>query len=549
MSLAVKLLKTAYKNAARLKSKPKTENLASLFEKRTSQARRTYSAVAAQGTSNSEQVVLKEHGLSEIMSEAVHKPTQIGQTPVYSPLKPELPEHYIKVEGQIIPCERDVRGKVITDYKIVPSKDNPNLKYVHFIDKEGHMVGARIPVERTSKMTRTEYIKYLDDLKKNPRPQVTTPTEPQETWLEKTIKGLKAPNGTTKQIVKLDDDGNTIVRFLDKDGYFIRKVKINPDGHVLEYSNYRTMVSSQGMKDAHLSYRYPNGSTCSSRPGEQLIGDAKFDEKISNYMHVKEESRYILDSKGEVARSIQTRRFTPHEYGRVSETSVITTVDSRSMGGGRFVEDVVITKGDKRFSRSYWFDQKSGNVHTMDGWCKGLTKEEIELIKSDPYLASRYYNDPLDFIRAEKFNGYKTQGLRDKSTPLTFDPPNGSESGYYQHGRDFGGTILGRRINVTPSNVSRDDKPWMVNILHHEPRHGYQCQMVDDLNAGLLQGEEKAQAEIFRNNFRNYTSPDLDHARYMAQPVEADAYRIGDAAQKQFVDNGKKIDSIFFDVA
>mgnify|MGYP006916030944 CR=1 FL=1 len=548
MSLTVGLFKTTYKGAGRFIKKSIPKKLTTLFEKRTSQ-NRIYSAANAQGTDKANEVVLKEHGLSEIMTESAHTPTKIGQTPVHSPLPPELPEHYIKVEGQIIPCEYDVRGNVVTEYKIVPSKDNPNLKYVHFIDKEGHTVGAKIPVERTSKMTREEYMKYLDDLKKNPRPQVTAHAQPQETWLEKTIKGLKAPKGTAKQLVRLDDEGNTIVRFLDKDGYFIRKVKVNPDGHVLEYSNYRQLVSGQGIQDAHLSYRYPNGSTCSSRPGEQLIGDAKFDEKMSNYMHVREESRYILDTKGEVARSIQTRRFTPHEYGKVSETPVITTVDSRSMGSGRFVEDVVITKGDKRFSRSFWFDQKSGNVHTMDGWCKGLTKEEIELIKSDPYLASRYYNDPLDFIRAEKFNGYKTQGLRDKSTPLTFDPPNGSESGYYQHGRNWGGTIFGRRINVTPSNVSRDNKPEIVNILHHEPRHGWQHQMVDDLNAGLIQGEQKAQAEIFRDNFRNYTSPDLDHARYMAQPVEADAFRVGDAAQKQFEQNGKKIDHIFFDVA
>ena len=546
MSLTVKLLKTAYKNVGKFTPKPKTKTLASWFKEKKIPPARTFSGATAQGTEQAEQVVLKEHGLSEIMTESAHNPTKIGQTPVYSPLKPELPEHYIKVEGQIIPCERDVRGNFVTEYKIVPSKDNPNLKYVHFLDKEGRMVGARIPVERTSKMTKEEYMQYLEELKKKPKVQTQTPIEPQETWLEKTIKGLKAPKGTAKQLVSLDDEGNTIVRFLDKDGYFIRKVKVNPNGHVLEYSNYRQLVSGQGMKDAHLSYRYPNGNTCSSRPREQLIAEAKFDENISNYMHIREESRYILDSNGEVARSIQTRRFTPHEYGRVGETPVITTVDSRSMGGGRFVEDVVITKGDKRFSRSYWFDQKSGNVHTMDGWCKGLTKEEIELIKSDPHLASRYYNDPLDFMRAEKFNSYKTQGLRDKSTPLTFEPPNGSEGGYYQHGRDWGGTIWGRRINITPSSVNHNNKPWMVNILHHEPRHGWQHQIVDDLNAGLLQGEERTQAEIFRNNFRNYTDIDLDYARYMAQPVEVDAYQVGDAAQKQFEQNGKKIDNIFF---
>lgn len=549
MSYVVKLLKFAYKNVNKLSTKVKTKTFGNLFEKHTNQVRVYYAA--SQGSEKAEQIVLKEHGLSEIISEGIHKPTKIGQTPVYSPLKPELPEHYIKVEGQIIPCERDVYGNIVTEYKIVPSKENECLQYVHFIDKNGHIVGARIPVERTSKMTREEYIQYLSELRNKPKVQTTVPVELQETWLEKTIKGLQEPKGTVNKLVRLDDEGNTIVRFLDKNGAFIRKVKINSDGQILEYSNYRTLVSGQGVKDSHLSYKLPNGNTSSSRPAEQLIGEAKFDESMSNYMRIREESRYILDCNGEVARTIQTRKFTPHEYGKIGDALTTTTVDARAMGDGKFVEDIIITKGDKRFARSYWFDQKSGNVHTMDGWCKGLTKEEIELIKSDPFLASRYYNDPLDFIRVEKFNGYKTQGLRDKSTPLTFDPPSGSEGGYYQHGSNWGGRIFGRRINLTPSCVTaHNNKSWMVNILHHEPRHGYQHQLVDDLKAGMLEGEEKAQAQIFKDNFADYkTREKHGYKAYREQPVEDDAYRVGDAVAEQFKKNGERIDHIFFDVA
>ena len=71
--------------------------------------------------------------------------------------------------------------------------------------------------------------------------------------------------------------------------------------------------------------------------------------------------------------------------------------------------------------------------------------------------------------------------------------------------------------------------------------------MVDDLNAGLLQGDEKAQAEIFANNFDHYISINTDYEGYMNQPVEVDARHYGEIAERQFKEFGEKIDKIFFD--
>ena len=543
----------------------------SASQSRIPQTSNAYSSAGSQGT---EQAVLKEHGLSEIMSETVHSPSKIGQTPVHSPLVPKLPEHYIKVEGQVIPYEYDVHGKLAASYKITPSKSNEYTeifetryidgkpervslgqgKYVQFYSADGQMVGARIRVPRTSKMTREEYTQYLEELKKNPpKAQTITPKGPVETPLEKSIKGLVEPQRTVERMIRLDEDGNTIVRFLDDKGSFLRKVKLNPDGRVLEYTNFRTLVSARGLQhDGYLSGQLPSGGRYTSAlnsdtPIEQL---QQFDEAASKYMRIREQTRYILDSNGEVYRTVQTRRFMPHINGKQSEKNVIQTIDARSLGDGRFVEDIIIANGDKRFARSFWFDQKSGNVHQMDGWCKGLTKEEIELIKSDPFLASRYYNDGLDFVRAEKFNAYKTQNLRDKQTPLLFDnPSNIDELGHYSHGRPyFGGQSWDRHINMTPSHVINGYKEKFINTIHHESRHGFQHQMVDDLNANLLKGEEKAQAQVFADNFAHYRRPrDDGFDAYWKQPVEVDARKAGEAAQKQFEENGKKIDNIFFD--
>lgn len=562
---------TGLKYSSKLKTNVINFSKNSATPSRISQTTNTYST-AAQGTEKAEQFVLKEHGLSEIMSDTVHTPTKIGQTPVHSPLAPKLPEHYIKVEGEVIPYEYDAQGRLATSYKITPSNPREYTeifetrfvdgkpervslgsgKYVQFYDEEGRKVGARIKVQRTSIMTREEVAQYLEDLKKNPpKAQSVIPKTPVETPLEKSINGLNEPQRTAQRLIKLDEDGNTIVRFVDDKGYFLRKVKLNPNGEVLEYTNFRTLVSGQGINGGGFLTGQQNGCSYSSvLTGEHPIESVQqFDEVASRYMRVREQSRYILNSKGEVERTIQTRRFTPHIHGNQSGEPVQTLIDARSMGHGKFVEDVIITKKDKRFSRSFWFDQKSGNIHQMDGWCKGLTKEEIELIKSDPFLASRYYNDGLDFARAEKFNAYNTQNLRDKETPLLFNnPTSSSELGHYRHRRSWVPWETSH-INMTPDHIVNGSRGSVVDTMHHESRHGFQHQMVDDLNKNMLQGEEKAQAQIFADNFARYNCPEKGIDAYFKQPVEVDARKAGEAAQKQFDENGKKIDNIFFSIA
>lgn len=504
------------------------------------------STVATHSVDEAGNVVLKEHGLSEIMSETFHKPSIIEQTPVHSPIRPELPEHYVKVEGQIFEYPAEIQWDFklkkhvvnkATRYEITQSKDGVNY-YIQFYDDLGYQIGARQEVRHASSKTKLEIAQMFEELKNRPKAPKPTSTTPVETWVEKTIKGLAEPKGSVSRRIALDDEGNTIVRFLDDKDSFIRKVKIDPSGTVLEYTNFRTLMSGQGIDDAYYGGNFAGGSFSSRLRDETLLSEVSFDELKSEYMRIREQSRYILDFDGNVARTIHTRRFTPHIKGKVGETPIIITVDTRSMNNGKFVEDVVLTKGDKRFSRSFWFNQKTGSVHYMDGLCNGLTKEEIELIKSDPYLASRYIGDGINFVRTEKFNSYRAQNLRDKQTPIYFDPPHGNELGYYSHSG---------HINLTPSTVRSDNKPSLVNTLNHESRHGFQHQMVDDLNAGLLQGNEKAQAEMFADNFSHYKSLDSDFDGYWNQAVEVDARHHGEAAKKQFEEFGEKINKIFFD--
>lgn len=505
------------------------------------------SAIASHSVDEAGNVVLKEHGFSEIMKETVHTPTPIGQTPVHSPIRQSLPEHYVEFEGQFfeyptmtswdLKLQKMVTTKA-THYEITQAKDGINYQ-IKFYSDTGYLIGTKKCL-RASKMSKQEMEQIIEELKKRPKGQNPTSTTPVETWVEKTIKSLAEPKGAASRRIILDEDGNTIVRFLDDKDSLIRKVKIDPNGRVLEYTNFRTMFSNQGISNANLTRR----GLSSYFKGEMEPDAIPYVEEMSTYMRVREQSRYILDFDGNVTRSIQTRRFTPHIKGKIGETPTIVEIDTRSMSDGRFVEDVILTRGDKRFSRSFWFDQKTGSVLHTDGWCKGLTKEELELIKSDPYLASRYIGDGLDFVRTEKFNAFKTQGLRDKQTPLTFNvPDNPNEMGHYWH---YG---LARHINITPATAVNGLRGRVVNTLHHEPRHGFQFQMVDDLNADLLQNGERVQAEIFAENFRNYKKPEIHgHEAYSSQPVEVDARHYGEIAQRQFEEIGEKIDRIFFDI-
>lgn len=566
--MGLKLLKCAIRQGkCTLPNRITAKTTKLFFGNKQAKAVQTFSASASEGAQKAEQSVLREHGLSEIMTESAHTPTKIGQTPVHSPLKPELPEHYIKVEGQIIPYEYDMKGNLAASYTITPAKEGEYIelfetrhflvdgvmqhervsigpgKKVQFYNDAGYGLGAVIKIPRTSKMTKEEYIIAIENMKKKPKAQTVTPTEITETLLERRIKDLEIPKGTVSQRIALDDEGNTIVRFIGEKDNFIRKIKLSPEGHVLEYTNFETKLSNIGIGDAYLSRKESNCSfTCRVNNEIPIDQAPSFDEATSVYTRINKQSRYILDSNGNIARTIQTSKYTPHKCGQIKTgEQAVSTVDTRSMGDGKFVEDVTITKGDKRFSRSFWFDQKTGEVHQMDGWCKGLTKEELELIKSDPFLASRYYNDGLDFVRAEKFNAYKTQNLRDKQTPLTFKAPESAlEAGHYQH------SIFGHHINITPDFAVNGSRSRVVNTMHHEPRHGFQHQMTDDLNASLLKGEEKAQAEIFADNFAHYSRPEDNFWAYWEQPVEVDARRAGEAAEKLFEKNEEKINRIFF---
>ena len=565
--LAVKLSEKFVPQCGRMIQNSKKVVPLNLFETCATKTGKACASAVSQGAEKAEQVILKEHGLSEIISETAYTPVRIGQTPVHSPLRPKLPEHYIKVEGEIIPYEYDAHGKLATSYTITPSNPYEYMeltttrhfevngemqheivslgqgKKVQFYSEDGLKVGAVIKVPRTSKASKEETLQWIEELK-NKRQAYTRSAaniEPTESWLEKTIKSLQSPKGAVDKVVKLDGEGNTVVSFLDKNGSFMRRVHINPDGHVVEYSDFSMLVSGQWMEDACLGVHIRNGLSSTGRlRSERLLEEVQFEERMSKYMQVRAKSRYMLDYDGNVTRTIQTRKLTPHEYGKIGEEPIITTVDTRSMGNGKFVEDVVITRGDKRFEQSFYFDQETGNVHRMDGWCKGLTKEEIEILKSDPFLASRHYIDGLDFVRVEKFNAYKMQGLRDKQTPLTFTvPTDPGELGHYKHRN-------GRHINLTPKLVKRGQHSEIVSVEHHEPKHGFQHQMVDDLDAGLLQGEEKAQAEIFRDEFSHYHAPEQGFDKYYNQEVEADARRAGEYAQKQYEEFGKKTRYIFF---
>jgi hypothetical protein len=68
-----------------------------------------------------------------------------------------------------------------------------------------------------------------------------------------------------------------------------------------------------------------------------------------------------------------------------------------------------------------------------------------------------------------------------------------------------------------------------ANTLAHEGRHAYQQWAVDLDHPGFH--DNAAEVDAWRENMKpeNYVRPEQNYRRYLSQPVEADAWRYGDA--------------------
>lgn len=456
------------------------------------------------------------HGLEEIVVEArlmdkggmiTHEGARISHPAPVSAMYPDAP--HVVVGGKVFYYVDKLginRSAVRHEITRLPNGD---IK-IKFFDKTGAYTVETIKYDpKTRPITdKNEIAKLLEEARNKPQ----KPVEVLPEITEPHFQGFKKPKGATSCARITASDGTSTVTFRDKDGNLLREIKCDKSGYPVEYTNYeRSFENING----YISYG-PNGESL------PIPGRCKYDEVVRK-------STYRINDS-EVLSTTQIREVTPHNHAYTGKT-IKSTVERR----GSF-EEVTIESGDKRINE---FFVKTGATHKgrlAGTHAKGLTKEEIELIQSDPYLSSRYYNDGDEFIESIKPTLFEQEGIRNPEfTRFTFEPPvkKGEGGCYYPKAIGWGKTErLGGRINVIPANVNSTNKAHTVNVVAHETRHGHQFDIMEDGMNGKLVGEEKKFADELQDACDNYVDPDVDYDGYWKNKMETDARQRGEEAEE-----------------
>ena len=443
-----------------------------------------------------------EHGYSEILS-GIQYERQITQEVLSQTFNQPFIKS-IKINGIKIPCPVvDTAGIKcpLQKYKII---EKDNFTFIQFYN-DITPFGQPVPLIQDSE--RIKYIKYmLEKLQKN------------EIVLQKDFCGFKIPKNTTPVLVEYGENSSALF-FKNAKEQPVRKILLDSDGKPKEYTDYFYFKDDRG----------------------EFFQYATAAESQSTYFDTRAASRYVLNDNGTVKLMENTSTAVRHHFGQILEP-VHTRIITRYTGGGKVWEDLTISSGNKQFQRSFIYSSKTGNRYQMDGVCFNLTEDEILLIKSDPYLASRYYNDLIDVARTEKFNALKAQKVNDKKTHISFIIPEDFRQNGYYHRLDRDSGI----INITPfEGYASNLKKWITGTLHHESRHAKQHDLIQKLKANELFGEDKAKAQQYAYEFQHYISPDKDLEGYLAQTIEHEAHNIGNNIRNQFNQHAHNINSIF----
>lgn len=397
---------------------------------------------------------------------------------------------------------------------------------VKFFDKNNKWVDAVQKIKNSDKFCKRKIDKEaLEKLSKTDVFAIQHNTPDLAEITEPHFLGFRKPVGPTSCCRLPQKDGSSIVRFRNSDGEILREIKCDKSGYPIEYTNYERC------------YENLHGQITKAPDGTYLpvIGKCNFDEVI------KKNTYRINDS--EVLSTTQIREVTTHNGNRVSPTFK-TKVERR---GSKF-EEVTIESGDKRINEFFvtlGADRKSRLVFDNS---KNLTKEEIRLIQSDPYLSSRYYNDGVEFVNSSSPITYGNEGIRNpERTLITFEAPHRTECGYYMaNPRSWTQSEkLGGRINMTPSYVEKGARGDVLNTQAHETRHAHQYDIMEDNQQGKLHGSDKIFADKLEYARDNYVSAKKDYEAYRNNFMEVDARARGEEVQDLFNTHGENQRRIF----
>ena len=491
----------------------------------------TTRGVVQAATSSSSQTAnqITRHGLEEIVVEArlmdkggiiTHEGARISHP---APVRARFNEPHVIVRDQVFYYSNKIGPNGCAVRHEITRLPNGDIK-IKFFDKNNEWVDSVETIKynpNTRPITdKDEIAKLLEEARKKP----SKPAEVLPEITEPHFQGFKKPKGATSCARITASDGTSTVTFRDKDGNLLREIKCDKSGYPVEYTNYeRTYENIKGrvIKDEHGIYI-------------PVAGESRYDEVVMS-------STYRINDL-EVLGTKQIKEVTHHDCQRIGKTFK-TTVERR----GSF-EEVTIESGDKRINEFFFSSGAASKGRLASNSATGLTKEEIKLIQSDPYLSSRYYNDGTDFVESSSPIIFAEEGIRNPSrTVITFEPPNKNEYGYHQANPvPWGATERrGGRINITPSHAQESSRGRVINTEAHETRHAHQYDIMEDRKNHKLSGEEKEFADKLQDARDHYVRPEDDYDGYYNNLMEVDARQAGEKAEQIFDRHGEIQRKIF----
>ena len=207
------------------------------------------------------------------------------------------------------------------------------------------------------------------------------------------------------------------------------------------------------------------------------------------------------------------------------------------------ITEKVKGKIDKQFKRQTAYNQENEILED------NITHSGIELkgnfifenLKKDKYFHGRFM-DMKSFITSFRKTFLKNQNVEsDMPVEVRWTPFSKASAIYNEKEKRI--IVSDGSKEFIERNISQ-----MINNLNHESRHAWQYEMVEKLDKGLLTDSKDIElAKKFKENFEHYISVGRNGTfeEYKTQPIEADAYNVGDKCNIQYNKVSDYLTSLF----
>lgn len=270
-------------------------------------------------------------------------------------------------------------------------------------------------------------------------------------------------------------------------------------------------------------------------------GDNLTSKTINTYNHSYDNYRKISRltySNGKIVQDIQEQfGLNSKANNLLGHTKLTITKDNTNARHEHQVFETFTKKSqDRRFLETN--AQRDSKSRMINKTLKGNI-EDLDSLKSDPYLYIRNYNDN-DFLNAASNYAKNVQQVKDRSINISNE-----QIGAFTYG-DSRSLPFEKRVRVDVAKHSSRGE--VIDTINHELRHQYQDKLQEkqgiinytlNRDSAKLSKKENKQARAFRKANKIYTTKDTN--KYYNNLLEVDARDAGEKAKKVYNDSSKKL--------